>query len=278
MKTLIVLTDFSKSAVNAAHYAAALTQQVLVSRIILFNAYEYKPVATDIPMSYSIGMEALREESHRRLEQLKMELLPLVSQHTSIDTLAREETLLYAIAALDNEFHAELIVMGITGMSGFERVVIGSNTITVAREISSPLLLVPNSVTYQRINKVVFATDLNQGARKTALELKSIINIMGAKLLILNVEKRGTAHFQTDLIAEQAMLHEVWDCEDPEYYFNNNEDIAAGIIDFIKTHDVQMLIAIPRKHGFIEGIFHRSITKKLTYHSPIPLLLLQQKD
>jgi len=275
MKTLIVLTDFSKAATNAAKYAAALTHQFTVSKFILFNSYEFRPVATDIPMTNQAGMAAQREESIRKLEELKLELLPFIAAETQVETMATENALIYAVHSLIEKFHAELMVMGITGMSGFERAIIGSNTITVAREITSPLLLVPHMATFKTINKVVFATDLKNNLRKSANEIKSIIKALGARLLILNVEKSGKEHFNPAMVSEQAMLHEVWDENDPEYHFNENDDIAAGILDFIKTHEVQMLIAIPKQHRFFESIFHKSITKRLTYHTPIPLLLLQ---
>jgi len=275
MKTLIVLTDFSKSALNAARYAAALTHQFSVSKLILFNSYEFRPVATDIPMTNQVGLANLREESRKKLENLRDELLPIVNQETTMEILAVENPLVYAVHSLAEQYQPELTVMGITGMSGFERALIGSNTITIAREITTPLLLVPHAATFEKINKAVFATDLRNDLKKSAMELKSIINKLGTRLLILNIEKSGTTRFDTDLIKEQAVLHELWDNEDPEYYFNENEDIAKGILEFIKTHDVQMVIAIPKHHGFFESIFHRSITKRLTYHTPIPLLLLQ---
>ena len=275
MKTLIVLTDFSKAATNAARYAAALTHQFTVSRFILFNSYEFKPVATDIPMTNQAGMAAQREDSIRKLEKSKIELQSLIAPNTDIEIMAVENALIYAVHSLTEQLHAELTVMGITGMSGFERTIIGSNTITVAREITTPLLLVPHMATFEKVNKVVFATDLKNNLRKSATEIKTIIKALGARLMIVNVEKSGKEHFNTGLVTEQAMLHEVWDEDDPEYYFNENDDIAAGILEFIKTHNVQMVIAIPKQHSFFESIFHKSITKRLTYHTPIPLLLLQ---
>ncbi|MET3114386.1 nucleotide-binding universal stress UspA family protein [Pedobacter sp. CG_S7] len=276
MKTLIVLTDFSNTASSAAIYAAALTHQFSISRFILFNSYEFKPLATEIPMPNQVSMELRREESLKKLEDLRDELRTFVSENTSIELLATEKNLLFAVHSLSEQYHAELTVMGITGMSGFERAIIGSNTISVAREISTPLLLVPNRSKFEKINKVVFATDLKSDLQKSAIEIKNIITALSARLLLLNIEKSGEVKFNTDLINEQAILHDVLDNEDPEYYFNENEDIAAGILEFIKNHDVQLVIALQKKHGFFESIFHRSITKRLTYQTPIPLLLLQE--
>lgn len=276
MKTLIVLTDFSNTATSAAKYAAALTHQFSVSRFILFNSYEFKPVATDIPMPNQVSMELLRQESLKKLEDLRDELRTFVNENTSIELLATEKNLLIAVHSLSEQYHAELTVMGITGMNSLERAIIGSNTISIAREISTPLLLLPNGSKFEKINKVVFATDLKSDLQSSAIAIKNIVTALNARLLLLNIEKSGAEKFNTDMIKEQAMLHEVWDNEDPEYYFNENEDIAAGIIEFIENHDVQLVIAIQKKHGFFERIFHKSITMRLTYQTPIPLLLLQE--
>jgi nucleotide-binding universal stress UspA family protein len=278
MNTIIVLTDFSNSASNAARYAAGLTHQIDVKNIILFNSYEYKPVATDIPMSGQVGMNVLRQQSITKLQELKSELLTLASEKTRIEVLASENPLILAIHSLINLYHPELTVMGITGMSGFERALIGSNTINIAKEISSPLLLIPKSASFRKINKVVFATDLSAGLQRSAAEIKRIINSLAADLIILNVESAGADHFNADMVTEHTELHDLWDNENPEYYFIEKKDVAEGITEFIKTHDTQLLIAIPKKHGFFESIFRKSITKELTYHTPVPLLLLQEME
>ncbi len=275
MKTIIVLTDFSKAATNAARYAAALTHQFSVSKLILFNSYEFKPVATDIPMTSQAGMAAQREESFLKLERLKIELQSLIAPETVVELTAVENSLIYAVHGLSQQYQAALTVMGITGLSGIERAIIGSNTITVAREITTPLLLVPHAANFNNINKVVFATDLKNDYNNAALNIKDIVRTLGADLLILNVEKMRKDDLAAALVIERGKLNEIWDEENAEYHFIESDDIGKGILNFIKTHDVQLVIAIPKHHTFFESIFHKSVTQRLTYHSPIPLLLLQ---
>ena len=101
MKTLIVLTDFSKAATNAARYAAALTHQFTVNRLILFNSYEFKPVATDIPMNSQASMAAQRQESLLKLEKLKAEMQPLIASDTTIEVFAVENELISCSASLN---------------------------------------------------------------------------------------------------------------------------------------------------------------------------------
>lgn len=49
-------------------------------------------------------------------------------------------------------------------------------------------------------------------------------------------------------------------------------------MDFAEDEDVDLVITIPKKFGFFESLFKRSVTKKLAYHTEIPLLILKGKE
>ena len=53
MKTVLVLTDFSDAASNAAQYAAALTHQLRTSCMFLYHSYRFIPVPELIAISSS---------------------------------------------------------------------------------------------------------------------------------------------------------------------------------------------------------------------------------
>ncbi|WP_159452737.1 hypothetical protein [Pedobacter nyackensis] len=39
---------------------------------------------------------------------------------------------------------------------------------------------------------------------------------------------------------------------------------------------LQLLLDLsPQEYGFFEGLFHRSVTKKMAYHTHVPLLLFK---
>jgi nucleotide-binding universal stress UspA family protein len=44
------------------------------------------------------------------------------------------------------------------------------------------------------------------------------------------------------------------------------------------AEDIQadLILTVPRKHGFLTGLFKTSHTKKLAYHSHIPILAVQE--
>jgi hypothetical protein len=46
---------------------------------------------------------------------------------------------------------------------------------------------------------------------------------------------------------------------------------------FADREDIQLVITLPQKYGFFESLFHRSVTKKLAFHTHLPLLLLNEE-
>jgi nucleotide-binding universal stress UspA family protein len=49
--------------------------------------------------------------------------------------------------------------------------------------------------------------------------------------------------------------------------------IADGILDFINENDTDLLVLIKKDYGFIEGLLHSSVTRKLALHAHKPMLL-----
>ncbi|MFA6085523.1 universal stress protein [Mucilaginibacter sp.] len=279
MKTILVLTDFSDAATNAALYAAALTHHLEISRLILYHSYELKPpVQTAVPVLEPADVERFYKDSMENLALLKDKLRSFTNERTVIETLADDRHLIIASESIGAQQQVGLLVMGVTGKSRLEQVLIGSNTITVAKESTIPVLLVPREVRFEKIRRIVFACDLKKVSTSTPVkQISSLLHQLDAKLLVLNVDTEDQEHFTPDTITEQTVLHQLWDKERPEYHYTNADNIAKGITQFALKHDVQLVIAVPKQYGFFESLFHSSMTKKLTFEISVPLLLVKER-
>ena len=274
-RNILVLTDFSPAASNAARYAAALARRFNSPNIILYHSLSI-PLATEIPMQSPLPAVDFQQDSLSKLAQLKNEMLPLAGEETTITVRSDERVLVSAVNMLAEQQQVGLVVMGITGKGNLERVFVGSNTITIAKECKVPLLIVPDKAVFENIERVVFACDLKKVSETTPTQaIKTLIHKLEAKLYILNVAHDG-ASFNPATIGELAALHRLWDEEHPEYHYTDNDDLVKGIMDFTKEHQIQLLVTVPREYGFFEGIFHRSMTEKLAYHTDLPLLLFRE--
>lgn len=274
MKTILVTTDFSKTALNAAQYAIALYAPLGATRIILYNSYDLSFVATDIPVSESDSSMA-HEKSVRALENLENQL---GADKVNIELIANEFPLIVGVKQLIERWQVDLVVAGTTGKSALEKVVMGSNTISLAESCPVPLLIVPKEIRFKPIERIVFACDLKKVSRRTPIsEIRFLLEGLRAKLLVLNVALEGK-QFNPDIIQEQYSLHRLLDELDPEYHYKDSNDIAAEIVGFAEEHHAGLIISIPKSYGFFEGLFHRSVSKKLVGKAETPLLLLKEKE
>lgn len=276
VKTMMVLTDFSDAALNAARYAAALTHQLKTSTLILYHSYDITWVPPVAFAPVGPGFTESPEMSLEKIMDVKNDLEDRVAEQTSIEIRTDERTLISAVNMLTQQQHIGLVVAGITGKSNLEKILVGSNTIRLARECLAPLLIVPPVATYQPIKTVVFACDLKRVSVSTpVMAIKAFVHALGARLLILNVD-HNEAHFNPGTITELADLHQLWDDERPQYHYIEHEDTSAGIMEFAGQQQAELVITVPKEYGFFENIFHRSVTEKLAYHSHLPILLFKE--
>ena len=78
MKTILVPTDFSATAKNAARFAIELAKKIQAQKIILYNTYQsgFSVVADPmIPALGALDLEAIKEGSSEALDNFKAELI-----------------------------------------------------------------------------------------------------------------------------------------------------------------------------------------------------------
>ena len=273
-KDLLILTDFSDVALNAAMYAATLSRMWNTPNILLYYS-GYIPSAIDIPLEDPMREEREWKRNEERLKGLKTKMELLTNEQTTVNIRIDERPLELAVEELCKTASFGLVVMGIKGKNRLEQTLVGSNTITVAQTCQLPLLIVPEEAIFDQISKVVFAAELKEVATTIPYQtINSFVQSVNAKLLVLNVDKYEEHRFNPDTKAEEAVLMSRFG-EEATYHYSDQGDVAAGITRFAAEHGVDLIIAVPKKYGFFEGLFHRRLTEKMAYHTHIPLLLLK---
>lgn len=285
MKTLLIPTDFSNTAHHAACYAAELTKQNDVERLILLNSfygsiYESIFPSPDFLTISEDDIQARLDERMKKLEDLRDELSNYVHPSVRIEAHLSRLSLNRAIVKMIEDESIYMVVVGSNGAGAKEESQIGENAISISRICPVPVIIVPPTGTIQSIQRVVLACDFKKVTETIPLNtLKRIINKPSIELLVVNVDPDGR-HNQWDPehIAEQTDLYQLLKCFNPKYYFTSHADTIAGIVDFATRRDAQLIIALPKKYSFFESIIHESVSKRLAIHSSLPVLLLKEED
>ncbi len=277
MKTILVPTDFSATATNAAHYAVHLAKQVNCSKIILYHAYQV-PIMTDAVMTpvELLGIDEIKEASEKGLQKFRGILQEYMGADSGIElaTISEFAFLTDSVDEACKVNNVDLVVMGITGGDKMEEVLIGSNTISVAKHTTVPVIIVPSEVEFRPVKEIVLVCDFKKVVETTPVEpVRKLITETNARLFVLNIDHE---HKQTteDTPFESLMLDTLLQGLSPEYHFIDNADFVEGINQFVTDKKVDLIITIPKKHGWFEGLFKRSHTKMLAFHTHVPLVVV----
>ena len=53
-----------------------------------------------------------------------------------------------------------------------------------------------------------------------------------------------------------------------------SDDVAEGVDDYVNANGVDLLAVIRHEYGFFEGLFHRSVSRKLSMYVDCPMLVM----
>ncbi len=259
MNTLLVLIDFSQSSLNAAQYALSWAFQLNIKKVVLYHS--------------TAGESTGEEDIAKELEKISRRLVR--EDKIEITCIVNSDALDEGINALARQYQAFLVVMGITGRNKVGQKLIGSNVFQVSQTADVPVLVVPAKAKFKTIRNIALAlpiiADLQSHTPRD--DIKSFVKTLGATLMIVNVAGSKDRTPKPVLYAGLKDLFGLFDELNPSYHFLTDQNTASSIADFAKDNNAQLLISISGKHGFLQGMFKPSITKKLAYHSVVPLLI-----
>lgn len=275
MKRIIVPTDFSDTAKNAARYAVQMADTIPDASIIFYNLTDKIALGSD--------SSPLTEDKNDRftvlqaaLDNLRTELREL--SNVNIELVVEEgSSLTDSIERYVRHHGIDLIIMGITGATRLEQIFMGSNALNVVNLGVCPVIVVPPNAVYKPINKVLFACDLKNVATTIPFApIKSVLNIFKPTLMVVNVDTDHYVEVTDEYKSQRAILEQKMQEYNPEFYFIRMYDFQDSIGSFATDRDVDLILTIPKKHHFLSGFFKTSHTKKLAYHSHVPILAVQE--
>lgn len=271
MKKIIAAVDFSEPSVNAAKYAVQLAAGIPDSTVTLYYVYETIIAGSDgTPLL--IDPDARKNMAFVALSNLKNELGGIAP--VPIDVVAEEGSLAPMLEKFMKRNHADLIVMGITGSSKIEQLIIGSNTLNVISKDICPVFIIPGNTSYKKIDRAIFTSDLKNVESTTPLRpLKKALDMLQPELYVVHVTTTHAAVPAAEL-EEKKKLEPLLKDYNPHFFFVLEENFTAAVDKFAEEYSADIIITVPRKHSFLSGLFKSSNTKKLAYHSSLPILAL----
>ena len=272
MKLILVPIDFSECSDNALRFAIGLAQKTAAK---LFLLHAFRIPVTNGEFGGSLIVNDLSFEIEKDLAK---DFESLEARIPELATIEHEFKIEHGyvhdgILKQANKLNPDLIVMGTKGASGIEAALIGSNTYTIIRDSHCPILAIPKDASLNNFKSIALATDYQSVESKELGMLEQLITMFNSALHIVHI---GPEPRLDDNKMNQAQAFgRRFKHFDHHYHFVINENIEDGIIEYIEKNKINLLVLVPRKHTFIDKLFKPSWTRKLAFHTKIPLLTLK---
>ncbi|MCC6371412.1 MAG: hypothetical protein IT236_10445, partial [Bacteroidia bacterium] len=152
--------------------------------------------------------------------------------------------------------------------------IIGSTTLDIARDSEMPLYIIPEGVEYKKIEKISFACDIDNLYGSRILEnVKSICNMHGAKLEVVNVEKPGMEEEPLRIRNMHFMESNLLDINHTTTVLSEKDSYEA-LPEYFMSNKPDLILLNPKKQNFIVSLFHKSMTKTMAFHVKAPMLIV----
>ncbi len=273
MNKIIVPVDFSETAANAAKFAAYLSKGIREAELIVYNVFETIEAGSD-------GSPLQSDDTARKsimefaLQSVKKELATIT--HAKISIVVEEDD--HFVDSLERYVRhngVQLIVMGITGATRLGQIFMGSNTLKLVRRRTVPVVIVPPDAQFKDAKNIMLISDFKDVERTIPVaQVKGLLNLFKPTLHIVNVDAEHYIELTDEYKAERSKMDDMLKEFSPEYSFIRLFDFMDTINQVTADKNIDMIITFPKEHSFLSNIFKTSHTKKLVYHSDVPIVAI----
>jgi nucleotide-binding universal stress UspA family protein len=275
MKRIVAPIDFSEVSLNAARYAANMAAYLnLPLQLMHVTVLPMSYGPTSVPLALDDDLEAMPTE---RLKKFSQVLHDEMRGQVDIELIHRTGSAVYEIMSHCNHTRPFAVVLGSHGDSDLTRFLLGSTTIGLIRECSSPVIVIPKDFSFTPPKKIALASDFQHVTKTTPSQyIHNMVTSLGAELEILHIENKAEPLEEVaEVISE---LNNIFTTEKPKIRIIKNVETEETLLDYAKAHSFDLLIVVPRKHNWFELVIKRQHTNNIALHATVPVMLLKNED
>lgn len=269
MQHILLATDLEPTAANVAAFALAIADN-FKAKLTVYHAFG-KP-------SLKMGDDSDEERSERVQDHLE-KFISEVRGTTLTDVIVEFKTDIdYPGDGIIDEVEKgdyDLLVIGLREANDGEEQ-FSSLSYRLIREADTSVLAIPPQASFQGIQEIVFATDLDHADEVVLEQLQEWRQNMQADLYVVNVH-------EDDKEAEAARkVMSKWReryASRPNMHFELMEgDFEDDIGAYVKQRGGDMLVMQSHKRGFFQRLFTHSSASDVANTIEVPLLIMRGED
>jgi nucleotide-binding universal stress UspA family protein len=271
MKPIVVPIDFSPCSINAARYAADLALAIKAD-LHLIHVIQVPVTTAELTMTEYVYREIV-EGANLSLQKTQADLIKRTQGRIRIETMVEAGNVSAKVKDLCRQIKPYAILLGAPGPS-LEKFLAGSPVTSLLQNLDYPVLVVPETSSFQQFRRILLACDLEDIGSDIANSLpllKELREQFKSRIDIVTVETSRVVSDESSIFEPgcwKDQLKELY----PEVHYIRKPKVEDGILEYLTRNEADLIMVFPKKHGFLD--FHVSQSRKLAQHSPIPVMSL----
>ncbi len=277
MKNILVPLDFTDASENALAYAKSFAK-ALDAKVTLLHAYHTIPANPDFP---SEGHQLELDERRTRAQQnLDSRCSDVNNEGVECDYINEEGYARDSILAYADQSDPDLIIMGTESMSPFDKIIFGTITGKVLKKVSCPILVIPQEANYQELTRMAFAIDYHENDLEDIQFMIPLAQMFQAELHVIRVASdANNLEFEDKLMADfKHKVDQAIGDNSIVWHLIKEGRVVDQLEKYVNDTGINLISAAKsRMSPFLQVLFG-SVTRKLFYHTNIPLLIFHAED
>jgi len=287
MKRILVPTDFSEQAGFAMDLACQIARKTKSALIVLHvldytGLFDFSAGSSAYPlMGNPAGLDLDQEFMESLYRNAEEKCAKFLKEHETEDLRIVKKikigSAFHYITEEINEEKTDLVIMGSKGSSGFEEVLIGSNTEKVVRHAKCPVLTVKSKINVNNVNDIVFATSFKEEDSHVAEEVKKLQEVFKAKLHLVRVNTPN--NFETNRVIMEKANNFIKENSITNYTINIYSDKVEedGIIFFAQDINADLIALATHGRSGLLHLLSGSIAEDVVNHAKRPVWTFRLK-
>lgn len=283
MKKILFPTDFSDTANNAFLYTLHLAK-LYNAEVFITHIYDKKVISTlyggqpELVATIYVDVE-LDEFEYFKEESKKLRMIAEENNLSDVklNFIFKSGSLVSTLGEIIEKEKINLVVMGTSGATNFEKKLWGSNTMNALRSLDIPILSIPKKAIFKGVKNIGFASALKDSDKPI---LANLLNFYDDNNLIIKVLYIIKNDKNTE-VEEQLIDKKIasWESE-----FRNeklifikkiSDSVTKGIYQLIFDENIDIVVIAKRDLSFIYSLFTHSLSEDLAKKMDFPLLVVK---
>lgn len=269
MKKILVPVDFSEVSGFATSFALQLAEKN-DAEITLLNSVHFDYL-TDYQFTSFITVKTLMTEVKEAMNVKMSEFVKKFQTRRRINTLLSDDSLIQSIKDLVKNEDYDLVVIGTSGSSGLEEVLVGSNTEKIVRHAQCPVISVPSSCDINKVKKILIPVDIREIKTSFLDRIASLQKQFDAKLEFLWVKTPHNIENEENVSSELSQIIEQHGVSNFEFTIVRNVFPSDGILWHADDTKADMIAMPTHARRGISHWLSGSLTEDTVNHINIPV-------